>query len=242
MANGPSVRGVWQRAVHTSRRHWGPLLLVGLIVFIPVGLLDVVNHHVEAEDFEDLTGIESLGVVAVGLSQAVTALLGEVLFAGVVAAAVSETHGGRLPSFGQLVRTLPYATVIVITILFSVGLALTLLLLIVPGIFFFARFVLAAPIAKIEHLGVRASFDRSRRLSRHHGGLVLLVLLPIGIAGQILSELAVVGVGDLLGETFAGEWIGATLSEAVSAPLWALAAVSLTYELLERGGATSASA
>jgi hypothetical protein len=218
------------------------LVLVGLIVFIPVGLLDVVNHHLQAEDFEDLTGIQSFGVFAVGVSQSLTALLGEVLFAGVVAAAVSETEGGRLPSFGQLVRRLPYVTVILITILFSVGLALTLLLLVVPGIFFFAIFVLAAPIAKIEHVGVRASFGRSRQLTRHHGRLVLLVLLPIGIAGQVLSDLAVVGVGDLLGDSFAGEWIGATLSEAVSAPLWALAAVSLTYELIERGGATSASA
>ena len=124
---------------------------------------------------------------------------------------------------------------IAITILFSVGLALTLLLLIVPGVFFFARFVLAAPVAKIEHLGVRASFGRSRRLSKGHMGLVLLVLVPIGIGGQILSGLAVEGVGELLGESFVGEWVGAVLSEGVSAPLWALAAVALSYELIELG-------
>ena len=238
MADRPSMRGVWERAVHTSRRHWGPLVVVGLLVFIPVGLLDVINHHVEAEDFESVGNTEAFGIFAVGLSQSITALLGEVLFAGVVAAAVSETQGGKLPTIGQLARTLPYMTVILITILFSVGLALTLLLLIVPGIFFFGRFVLAAPVAKIEHLGVRASFGRSRQLSKGHMGLVLLILLPIGIAGQILSELAVAGVGDLLGDSFAGEWIGATLSEGISAPLWALAAVSLSYELIERGTST----
>ena len=165
-------------------------------------------------------------------------MIGEVLFAGVVAAAVSETEGGRLPTFGQLVRSLPYVTVILITILFTVGLALTLLLLIVPGVIFFGRYVLGAPIAKIEHIGVRASFRRSAELSRHHLRLVLGVLLPIAIAGQILSSLAVAGVGELLGESFAGEWIGAILSEGISAPLWALAAVSLTYELIDRGTST----
>jgi hypothetical protein len=221
--------------MRTSRRHWKPLLVVAIAVFVPIGLLDVLNHHVQDLDPDELSGPQFIGVALIAFSQGITALLGEVLFAGVVAAAVSETHGGHAASLWTLLRTLPYVTVISIDILFSLGLALTLLLLIVPGVIFFARYALAAPLAKIEHLGIRDSFKRSAQIARGHLGLVLGVLLSIGILGQVLSGFAIAEVGELAGDSFVGEWAGATLSELVSAPIWAMAAVSLTYELLEHG-------
>lgn len=229
------MRGVFARALRTARRHWRPLFIVALAIFVPIGLLEVLDHHVQETGAEKLTSIGGLVVVIIAVSDAVTALLGEILFAGVIAAAVSETHGGRIPTLAQIVRNLPYLTLIAIDLLFSIGLAFTLLLLVLPGVYFFGCFALAAPIAKIEHVGVRAAFARSRGRTRGHVGLVLVVLLPLVLGGQALGELAVAGAGELTGDSFFGEWAGATLAEMIAAPLWALGAVALTYELLENG-------
>ena len=74
--------------------------------------------------------------------------LGEVFFAGVVMSAVSESmEGHERPPLGKLVRALPYGGLIVVDLLFSLGLAFGLVLLIVPGLVFFARYVMAAPAA-----------------------------------------------------------------------------------------------
>jgi hypothetical protein len=170
-----------------------------------------------------------------------TALLGEIFFAGAVAAAVSETHGGEAPTLRELARTIPYLTLIAIDVLFAVGIALAFLLLIFPAFLFLGYFGLAAPLAKIEHIGVRAAFRRSRRLVRGHVGLVLAVLVPVALGGQLLSAGVSAGLEELLGETFAAEWLGASLAELVSTPVWALAAVALTYELLAAEGARGAS-
>ena len=209
------------------------MLLIGAAIFIPLGLLDVAAHHAGELDLDELTWAQTAAVLGLGLSQIVTALLGEIFFAGVVAAAVSETHGGHALGVRALLRTLPYWTLIAIDILFALGLAVTLLLLVVPAIFFLGLFALATPLAKIEHLGVRAAFRRSRLLVRGHLRLALLVLVPVAIGGEILSELATAGLGDAFDDSLLAEWAGATLSGFIATPIWALAAVALTYELLE---------
>jgi hypothetical protein len=223
-----SLRGVTAIAVRTTRRHWRTLFVVALAIFVPVGLLEVLDHRLAEVDPEVVTTFQLIEIGFVGSVHALTALVGEIFFAGVIAAAVSETHGGRAPSLRELLRTVPYLTILAIDLLFALGLAVGLILLIVPGVIFFAYFAPAAPVAKIEHLGVRAAFTRSRELVRGRTGLVLAVLVPVALAGQVLSGVAV----ELGGETFLGEWAGATIAEMLAGPLWALGAVAVTYELI----------
>jgi hypothetical protein len=229
MVRKASLRGVTAIAVRTTRRHWRSLFLVALAIFVPVGLLEVLDHRLAEADPEVLTDVQAVEIGFVGFVHSLTALVGEILFAGVIAAAVSETHGGRAPTLREVLRTVPYLTILAIDLLFSVGLAVGLLLLIVPGVLFFGYFAPAAPVAKIEHVGVRRAFARSFELVRGRLRLVLAVLVPVAIAGQILSGLAV----ELGGEGFVGEWIGATVAEMLTGPLWALGAVAVTYELIE---------
>ncbi|MGI8460178.1 MAG: hypothetical protein ACR2OC_00875 [Solirubrobacterales bacterium] len=236
MKSGPNARSVVRRALRTIRRHWKALLVVGAFIFIPLGFLDVANEHVGDVDIEDLSEARFLAILGVAFSGTVTALLGEIFFAGVVAAAVQETQGGRAPTVRELVRSLPFLTLIAIDVLFVIGLGLTSLLLIVPGVLFFGYFALTAPLAKIEHLGIRAAFSRSRRLVRGHLLLVLGILMPVAIGGEVLGGLLAAGVDDLLGETFLSESLAATLIEFITTPLWAFSAVSLTFELLEHEG------
>ncbi len=241
MASGPSIRGVWARAKRTFARHWRALLVFSLAIFIPLGLIETIDHELAEVELERLSETAAWAVAGVSFLVVMTALLGEIFFSGITAAAVSETHGGSVPTLRELARSIPYVTLIVIDILFAVGLAFAFVLLLVPAFFFLGYFGLAAPLAKIEHLGVRAAFRRSFRLARGHLGLVVLVLGPVAIAGQFLSSGVAQGAEEVLGESFVAEWLGASLGELVSTPAWALAAVALTYELLATEGSAAAS-
>ena len=241
MADRPTLGGAWERARRTFARHWRVLAVFGAVIFIPLGLLEVLAHELGEVEIDDLSNAGALVLAGVGIATVVTALLGEIFFSGVVAAAVSETHGGRAPTLGELIRSIPYGTLFLIDILTVLGVAFGLALLIVPGILFFGYYGVAAPMAKIEHLGTRAAFGRSRQITRGHLGLVLLILVPVSLVGQALSAGAAEGIESLLGESFLVEWFAASASEILSTPIWALATVALAYELLASEGSAEAS-
>jgi hypothetical protein len=226
------VRGVASRALATVRRHWRPLLLIALCVFVPLGLLDVLDERFAELDPAELDTADAVGAVVIGLTRAATELFGEIMLAGVIAAAIGDVHApGEARSLGEVVREIPYSRLIAITLLSVAGFALGLFLLIVPGFLFLARFILASPVAEVEDLGVRDAFARSRELSRGQVRLVLGVLLPLSFLSGGLGELAQTGGVALLGDGLAGEWIGAVVAGVLISTPWALAAVALVYEL-----------
>ena len=232
MAERPTIAGAWERARRTFARHWRALALFGAVIFIPLGAIEVLAHEFGEIEIDDLSDAQAWAAAGVGIALVVTALVGELFFSGVVAAAVSETHGGHRASLGELLRTIPYGTLIVIDLLSVFGIAFGLLFLIVPGVLFLGYFGLAAPVAKIEHLGVRAAFGRSRSLVRGHLGLALGVLVSVSLVGQVLSAAAAEGITGLVGHTFPAEWFAASAAEILSTPIWALASVALAYELI----------
>ncbi len=121
----------------------------------------------ELETEESPGAWQVLGLAAGVVLHVATATSGEVFYAGLAMAAVSESMEGRpRSSVGRLLRALPLGRLIAIDLISSFGLAIGLVLLIVPGLMLFARYVLAAPLLKIEGLSVRAAFRRSRELSR----------------------------------------------------------------------------
>jgi hypothetical protein len=237
MANGPTMRGAWERARRTFAREWRVLAIFGALIFIPLGAVEVLAHGVGDVEIEDLSDTQAWALAGISVLLIVTALLGEIFFSGVVAAAVSQTHGGKRPSLGELARSIPYGTLIVIDLLSVLGVAFGLLLLVVPGVLFLGYFGIAAPMAKIEHLGVRRAFGRSRELARGHLRLVLLVLIPVSLVGQFLSAGVAEGIVELLGHSFIAEWFAASTAEVLSTPAWALASVALAYELIAAEGA-----
>jgi hypothetical protein len=232
MANEPTLKGAWERARRTFARHWRVLAIFGAAIFIPLGLVEVLAHGLDEVDVDEISDAEGWALLGVSLLIIVTALLGEIFFAGVVAAAVSETHGGRDVTLRELARSIPYGTLIAIDVLSVLGIAFGLVLLVVPGILFLGYYGLAAPVAKIEHLGIRAAFGRSRRLVRGHFPMVLGVLVTVSLIGQALSAGAAELIEGALGDSFVVEWFAASASEILSTPIWALASVALAFELI----------
>ena len=227
-----SAREVAHEAITTYRAYFGPLLVLALVVFVPAGLIEVLGERLfeGLEDDPDTGTIVAAVLAAVGIAG--TATLGEVFYAGVVAAIVGERRSGIRRQLADVARTLPYLTLLVVDVLFALAVLFGLLLLIVPGVILFTWFVLAAPVAEIERSGVLASFARSRALVRGNFFKVLAILAPVVIAGDALAELLGEGVGEVLGHGFAADWLASVLAEGVSAPFFALAAVVTTHHLI----------
>ena len=212
----------------------GPLLAVAVLLFVPLGLLDALGEHGWELDADDLSVGKVLGVMLGIVTQVTTATLGEVFYAGVAMAAVTQSMEGRPRApLDRVMRHLPYGRLIVVDILFSLGLALGLALLLIPGLVFFARYILAAPILEIERVGVADSFRRSRRLARGHALPLLVLLGGLWLLTDGLTSMLQDGAVDALGEGLWVDWAIAVVTSVAFTPLWAVAACVATWQLLQ---------
>lgn len=218
----------------------GFLLPVALLLFIPLGLVEAAGEHLFELETEDLDAATIATLIPAAVAQVATSAFGEVFFAGVAMAAVSESMDGRArPPLRRLVRTLPYGGLIAVDLLFSLGLALGLVLLIVPGLVFFARYVLAGPLLKVEATGVRGAFRRSRELARGHALPLLVLLGGLWLATDLISSYLGEGGGLSFGDSLVADWAVATVVELIVTPVWAVGVCVVTLRLLqlERGAA-----
>jgi hypothetical protein len=227
---------LYQRILATLRAEALPLLTVAAIVFVPLSLLEAVAGQTTEIDLDDVTVLEAGGLAIAALVQIGTSLVGEVFYAGVVAALIVEKRTGIRRRLGDVARELPYLRLLAVDLFYSLGVAVLLLLLIVPGVLFFTYFALTAPIVEIEDRGIRAAFRRSRKLVRGHFWTVLAILLPVSAVIELLTEADQAAVNALLGESLVSDWLGTSIVNVALTPIYAVAAVVLTIELIEAKG------
>ena len=226
-----SLKRVGAEVLTTYRSHVWVLLATAAIVFGPVALLEVVTEPLREVESGDGVGVGE--AVGVGLLVAALTLLGEVFYAGVVAALVIARRGGRERTIREVARELPYMRLIVVDLLFAAMVLFGLLLFIVPALFAVAWFVLAGPVVEIEHTGIRESFRRSRELARGNALRILALIIPLLLIGDILSEAAAASGVWLLDDDDAEHFLSIMLSEVVTAPLFGLAAAITAHHLIE---------
>jgi hypothetical protein len=233
----------YRRVVVIYRREAHFLLILAAIVFVPLGVIDVLADRAQSIDVSQLGDVAAVGLGTFLALQAVTALLGEVFYSAAVASLVAKTPPGERPRPLRIARRLPYGRLVAIDLLFAVGSALSLLLLVAPGVVFFVWFALAAPVAEIEGRRVWDAFSRSRQLVRGHFWTVFLVLVPILLATDALGSLVATGLEDLLGHGFFPAWLADSGTNILLSPFYALPAVVLTVDLArEKASALSAPA
>jgi hypothetical protein len=224
-----TIRAYWARA--------GYLLLLGAMVFVPLGLIDALADRVReihAESPDELLDLGTLAILLGLLAQAATTLLGEVFYAGAVGLVMRRGEHSSPPALRDVARRLSYGRLIAVDLLFGLGSAIGLLLLVVPGILFFGWFALAGPIVEIEGRGVRAAFGRSRQLVRGSFWTVLLVLIPITIASELLAGALLQLPHLVIHEELVSDWVSESLSNILLSPFYAVAAVLLTLDLARR--------
>lgn len=221
---------------------WAPsILLLSLIIFLPLGLLDALTMNVELDSLNITNGIKLAALaLAVGVVTA-TGLLGEVFFSGAIAVSLTHPHGEDSPPLREIARRLKYGRLIAVDLLFVAIVAVGLVLGLIPGVLAFVWLALAGPVVEIEGRTAVGALKRSLQLVRGNFWLVFLVLAPVEIAGDAIGGGLAAVVHEILGHTFVATWLAESLSDAALSPIFAVAAVLLTVDLIaEKDGEAAA--
>jgi hypothetical protein len=211
--------------------NWAPsLLLLAVVVFVPLGLLHAIALEAEISGFSFGATAKLVATLVAVLALAATGLVGEIFYTGAVAIALTHPHDGKPPPLREIASMVAYGPLVAIDLAYGAIVAVGLLLLFVPGVLAFVWLGLAAPIVEIEHRGVRESFARSVRLVRGKFFVVALVLIPIELLGDALTDLAASFSHGILGGPFLSEWLADTLANLAFTPFYAVAAVLIAVD------------
>jgi len=224
---------------HTARTYFSgtrSLLPLAVIVFLPLGLLDAAAAEVNVDSLDLDSGIKVAALIlAVSLVTA-TSLIGEVFYSGTVALSLSHPEGEAPPSLREVARRLNYRRLIVLDIVYVLLVIIGLIAFVVPGALVFVYLGLSGPIVELEGRTVRGAFARSFQLVRNSFWVVAAVLIPVELIGDAVAEGLQGLVHSLLGHDFVAVWMAESLSNIVLSPVFAIAAVLLTLDLIAAEG------
>jgi hypothetical protein len=237
--NFPRRLGSTYARIWRTYRAWAPsLLALALVVFVPLALLDALTMDVELDSLDVTSGIKLAALVlAVGAITA-TGLLGEVFFSGAIAISLTHAHDEKPRLLREIARRLKYRRLIAVDLAYVALVAVGLLLGLIPGLLAFVWLALAGPVVELEERSAKEALARSMRLVRGNFWLVLWVLLPIQVVGDGIGHLLAALVHGFFGHTFVATWLAEAVSELALSPIFAVAAVLLTVDLMrEKEGA-----
>ena len=198
--------------------------MIALIVYLIVNLLNALV----ATLFGHSVGIALL----LALITMVVSLVGTFWLQGALVFAVDDVRDGKIDStISQLFdRARPYlGTLILAGILAALGIAVGLVLFIVPGLILLTWWCLIVPVIVLEGKHVGESFSRSRELVRGHGWTVFGVVVITAILSAIASGI-IQAIFSFLG-SFLRYWIGGAIANAVVGPFFAIALTLMYFTL-----------
>jgi hypothetical protein len=228
------IASTYRRIWRTYRGWASSILLLAAIVFVPLGLLNALTTNVELDSLNITNGIKVAALALAVGAITLTGLLGEVFFSGAIAISLTHPHDEGPPPLREIARRLNYGRLIAVDLLFVAIVAVGLLLGLVPGILAFVWLGLAGPIVELEERSTLGALRRSLRLVRGNFWLVFAVLAPIEIAGDAIGAGLAALVHALLGHTFVASWLAEALADAALSPVFAVAAVLLTVDLIDQ--------
>ena len=232
---GATYAQIWR-----TYKSWAPsILLLAVIVFVPLGLLNALTMNVELDSLNITNGIKLAALaLAVGVVTA-TGLLGEVFFSGAIAVSLTHPHGEGPPPLREIARRLNYGRLIAVDLIFVALVAAGLLLGVIPGLLAFIWLGLSGPVVELEETTAIGALRRSVALVRGDFWFVFGVLVPIEIVGDAVGGGLAALVHGLFGHTFVATWLAEALSDAALSPIFAVAAVLLTVELMREKDGTA---
>ncbi|HLI60124.1 MAG TPA: hypothetical protein VKV21_10725 [Solirubrobacteraceae bacterium] len=155
------------------------------------------------------------------------------LYQGFVVELVAQARVGAVEAGqGELVRAVTPAlgSLLAISILFAIGVAIGFVLLIVPGLVLLTFWSVVVPVAVLERPGVLGAFGRSRELVRGNGWNVFGVIVLVYVAVLVMSLLAALIAAPLghVGRDLVQWGVNVAIT-----PVVALSASVLYFELLD---------
>jgi hypothetical protein len=209
---------------------------IALVVFVIVNLLFGL---VDAAISSDNAG----AALVVAVLALVTVVIGMTWLQGAFVYAVQDARDGSFDSSMSEVfsRVSPaIAPLIGASLLAGLGIAVGLLLLVIPGLVLLTIWAVIAPVIVVEKRRALESFGRSRELVRGHGwtvfGIVVITALLSGVASALLQA-----AFSFL-PRFLEIVVGNTIAQAAVAPFSAIAIAITYFRLREDAMQTSVAA
>lgn len=175
-----------------------------------------------------------LGLVAFGVG-----VIAATLYQGMVVSLVRDVQDGRRDSsVGQLVEeTWPVVLPLIgAGILAGIGIAVGLVLIVIPGLILLTIWSVIAPVIVVERSGAIDAFGRSRAVVKGNGWQVFGVILVVFLITTIVS--IVLGlIGASISDTFAMRALFSLIASTLTAPIAALAASVIYFNLIALQGA-----
>jgi hypothetical protein len=182
--------GVIGEAWETFKAHWRHLVPIALVVYVAVALISLV--------------LVALLTWVGAILSAVISLVALFLVQGALVRAVEDIRDGRADmSMGETYeRVRPQLPAIIVGgLLAGLGIALGLLLLIIPGLVLLTWWIVIIPVIVLEERSAGEAFSRSRELVRGHGwnvfGVIVLTILLV-LAFNIVLSIVLSPVSDWL--------------------------------------------
>ena len=224
------IDGVLSEAFDIYRRFFTRLVLLAGGVYLVLGLVTAV-----------LDGLADGGLAAFvfGLAGVLVTLVGLFWLQGALVEATVDLRDGQadvtIPDLFRRVQ--PHLSSIILAgLLASIGIALGLLLLIVPGLFLMTIWAVVIPVIVLERRRVGEAFSRSRALVKGRGwqvfGVLLILFLAALVAGAIITGLLALFLPD-----FVGQWLGSTVANALIVPFFAVTVTVMYLRLANRADA-----
>lgn len=205
-------------------QNFGALIGSALAIFVVIGLI---------------SGLLRNGGLILILLATIVQFIGYALYTGFVVELVRDVRDGRRDStVGDLFEAAtPFILpLILFGILYGIGVGVGLFLLIVPGLILVTFWAVGAPSIVVEGSNAIGAFGRSWRLVRGSAWAVfgvLVVTLLIVLAVQFVLAAIATPIGD------GAIWIASIVSAAATAPVFAIVASVLFFDLSGNTGVAS---
>src|SRR3954451_11184457 len=228
------IGGVLSESWELGKRILKEFFLTALVVFLVLDLLSALANSASGDGAAS-TAFWSLIAFTVGV-------VGYFWVQAALVELVQDVRDGRADrSIGETYRAvqprLPSA--IVAGILAGFGIAIGLVLLIVPGLFLLTIWSMLIPVIVLEGKSAGEAFSRSREVVSGNGwsvfGLIVITFLLVGIASAVI-QLLFAPLPDFL-----DVWLGSLVAHSLTVP-FAAATLTTAYFTLTAGRAVPAEA
>lgn len=198
-----SIGGILDQTVAVVKDHFGVLLGIAAIVYVPYGLINgfIVTTMMppqptppfKPEVMQEYSEAALRAGLILGPVSLLFALAG-MLASGAMVWAVARTYLGESVSFdGAWIQGFRRGLPLIWTsILYSLAVVFGTVLCVVPGILFFFWFILYSQTVMLEGLSGSAALSRSKELMKGNVGKAFVLTLLVGVIT------AVIGLGALL--------------------------------------------
>lgn len=213
-----TVGGVISEAFELYGAHFGTLVLAAAAVFVVSGVIQGLLNEADS--------------TVLSLVASIISLVAWALFTGFVVSLVADVRDGRRDfTAGELLSSGWHVVLPLIGfgILFGLGVAIGLVLLIIPGLYLLTIWAVGVPAIVVERAGVIEAFGRSHELVRGHGWTVFgaivvafLILWGLGFAAILVGA----AIADAAGAIILG-----IIVQILAAPFAALVSSVLFFEL-----------